>query len=189
MSCRGPARQHGLVLVTSLLMLVLVTILAIGMFRSFGVDEKIAGNMREKQRALNAAETAEQFAESYLSSGAAITAAACTGFVTSTAGQVCTQTQQAQGLDPAALPWTKGVNYIPATMALPVSTGGGSGNYYANPVFYIGFLTTTTDVHTGVTTSYYQIDAAGFGGSANTAAVVEATYQISSVSTNLYANQ
>ena len=39
------------------------------MFRSFGLDEKIAGNMREKHRALTAAETAEQYAEWWLSNG------------------------------------------------------------------------------------------------------------------------
>jgi type IV pilus assembly protein PilX len=186
MTSRHPKRQRGLVLVTSLLMLVLVTILAIGMFRSFGVDEKIAGNMREKQRALNAAETAEQFAESYLSSGTVAAATACTGPVNSNVGQVCSSTLQAQGFDPAVLNWPAQVNYIPATMALPTS---GVGSYYKNPAYYIGFITSTNNAATGFTTSFYQIDAVGYGGSSNTAAVVEATYQISSVSKNLYANQ
>jgi len=58
-----------MVLVTALLMLVVVTILGLAMFRSFGLDEKIAGNLREKQRALSAAETAEQYAEYWLTSG------------------------------------------------------------------------------------------------------------------------
>jgi type IV pilus assembly protein PilX len=40
--------QGGMVLITALLLLIVVTILAVGMFRSFGLDEKIAGNMREK---------------------------------------------------------------------------------------------------------------------------------------------
>jgi type IV pilus assembly protein PilX len=188
MTSRHPKRQRGLVLVTSLLMLVLVTILAIGMFRSFGIDEKIAGNMREKQRALNAAETAEQFAESYLSSGTVLAATTCTAPVNSNVGQVCSSTLQAQGLDPAVLPWTAGVNYIPATMAFPIATSG-AGNYYTVPAYYIGFITSTNNPATGFTTSFYQIDAVGYGGSSSTAAVVEATYQISSVSKNLYANQ
>ena len=63
------ARQSGMVLITALLLLIVVTILADGMFRSFGLDEKIAGNMREKHRALNAAETAEQYAEWWLANG------------------------------------------------------------------------------------------------------------------------
>jgi type IV pilus assembly protein PilX len=178
---QSTAGQRGLVLVTSLLLLVVVTILAIGMFRSFGLDEKIAGNVREKQRALNAAETAEQYAEQWLSSGSATSAVACpAAFVNSSVGEVCTSTMQAQGADPAVIPWTKGgVNYIPSTMALPT----GVGAYYQVPAYYIGFLNTATV--NGVTTTIYQIDAVGYGGSPNTAAVVETTYQVQSGVKNL----
>ena len=61
-----PVRSHrlqcGMVLITSLLLLVVVTLLAVSMFRSFGIDEKIAGNIRDKQRATAAAESAVVFA-------------------------------------------------------------------------------------------------------------------------------
>ena len=40
---RQRAHTRGMVLVTALLMLIVVTILALAMFRSFGLDEKIAG--------------------------------------------------------------------------------------------------------------------------------------------------
>ena len=36
------------------------------MFRSFGTQEKIAGNLREKERALHAAESAQQYGEWWL---------------------------------------------------------------------------------------------------------------------------
>jgi type IV pilus assembly protein PilX len=180
------AAQRGLVLVTSLLLLVVVTILAIAMFRSFGLDERIAGNVREKQRALNAAETAEQFAETWLSQGNGSSAIACTTFVSSNAGQVCTSTLQAQGINPANLPWPQGVNYVPQTptpMALQNNNTGGQGTYYTNPAFYIGFLNTA--MVNGVSTTIYQIDAVGYGGSGNAAAVVEATYQVQASTKNL----
>jgi type IV pilus assembly protein PilX len=180
------AAQRGLVLVTSLLLLVVVTILAIAMFRSFGLDERIAGNVREKQRALNAAETAEQYAETWLSQGNGSSAIACTIFVPSTTGQVCTITLQAQGINPANLPWPQGVNYIPQTptpMVTTGNTGGGQGTYYNNPAFYIGFLNTA--MVNGVSTTIYQIDAVGYGGSGNAAAVVEATYQVQASTKNL----
>ena len=45
-------KEGGIVLISSLLLLLIVTVMALSMFRSFGVQEKIAGNMREKQRAL-----------------------------------------------------------------------------------------------------------------------------------------
>jgi type IV pilus assembly protein PilX len=182
------AAQRGLVLVTSLLLLVVVTILAIAMFRSFGLDERIAGNVREKQRALNAAETAEQFAETWLSQGNGSSAIACAAPVTYPVVQVCTTTLQAQGINPAILPWPQYVNYVPQTPTPMVSTGvgnaiGGQGTYYTNPGFYIGFLNTA--MVNGVSTTIYQIDAVGYGGSGNAAAVVETTYQVQASTKNL----
>ena len=174
------ARQSGMVLVTSLLLLIVVTLLAVGMFRSFGLDEKIAGNVREKHRALNAAETAEQYAEYWLTSVGGTPVACAAGFVSITPGQVCTNLLA----NPAQVPWTAGVNYTPAvgTSAMNV-TGltGGQGAYYNNPAFYIALL--------GLSPSglgkIYQIDAVGYGGSADTAAVVEATYIVQSSTKDL----
>src|ERR1700678_3801318 len=60
------AAARGVLLISSLLLLLVVTIIALSMFRSFGIQEKIAGNMREKQRALQAAESAEVYAEVWL---------------------------------------------------------------------------------------------------------------------------
>ena len=72
--------QRGMVLVSSLLLLIVVTIIALSMFRSFGIQEKIAGNMREKQRALQAAESAQSFAENWLETNSAGTASVpCSG--------------------------------------------------------------------------------------------------------------
>jgi type IV pilus assembly protein PilX len=172
-------RQSGMVLVTSLLLLIVVTLLAVGMFRSFGLDEKIAGNVREKHRALNAAETAEQYAEYWLVTvgGTPITCAA--PFVAINPGQVCSNLLA----NPAQIPWPAGVNYIPSVTSAMNVTGtiGGQGAYYKNPAFYIAYL--------GVAPSglgnIYQIDAVGYGGSADTAAVVEATYIVQSSTKDL----
>jgi len=173
------ARQSGMVLVTSLLLLIVVTLLAVGMFRSFGIDEKIAGNVREKQRALNAAETAEQYAEYWLATvgGTPITCAA--PFVSVNPGQVCNNLLA----NPAQIPWPAGVNYIPTVTSAMNVTGvnGGQGAYYKNPAFYIAFLGLSPS---GLGT-IYQIDAVGYGGSVDTAAVVEATYIVQSSTKDL----
>jgi type IV pilus assembly protein PilX len=165
--------QGGMVLITSLLLLIVVTILAVGMFRSFGLDEKIAGNVREKHRALNAAETAEQYAEWWLSSGNGSNGINCTTMVTASVGQVCSNVMTNAGSVP--LPWGVGVSYAPgAPTAMNITTAGGAGAYYYSPTFYISYL--------GVSPSglgaVYQIDAAGYGGSPDTAAVVESTYLV-----------
>ena len=42
--------ERGIALVSSMLLLLIITILALSMFRSLGTQEKIAGNVREKDR-------------------------------------------------------------------------------------------------------------------------------------------
>jgi type IV pilus assembly protein PilX len=177
------ASQRGMVLVSSLLLLVVVTILAIGLFRSFGMDEKIAGNTREKQRALQAAISAEQFAEWWLSIGNTVSNVTCSTTVQAPATvQVCSNTLPSVLTGGAAaialVPWkiagaAVGVNYTPPNMTVTATST--AGTYYTNPVFYISYLGVGIGPGGGQG-PVYQIDAAGYGGSPNTAAVVESTY-------------
>ena len=181
---RQPARARGMVLVTSLLMLIVVTILALAMFRSFGLDEKIAGNLREKQRALSAAETAEQYAEYWLTSGGGSANApliTCTAPAPASAPTIC--------VNPIAsatqIPWLASGNVVgvPYTPQVPtpmnVQTSPVQGSYFATPQFYVQWLGTTANG------TIYQIDAQGFGGSPDTVAVVESTYIVQTSVKNL----
>jgi type IV pilus assembly protein PilX len=178
------AHARGMVLVTALLMLVVVTILALAMFRSFGLDEKIAGNLREKQRALSAAETAEQYAEYWLTTGGGSANApltTCTAPAPASAPTIC--------LNPIAsatqLPWLASGNVVgvPYTPLVPtpmtVSTTPAQGSYYATPQFYVQYLGANANG------TIYQIDAQGFGGSPDTVAVVESTYIVQTSVKNL----
>jgi type IV pilus assembly protein PilX len=185
-------RQRGVVLVTSLLLLIVVTLLAVGMFRSFGLDEKIAGNVREKQRALNAAETAEQYAEYWLSNNANAVPVTCSTTSTSTIGaQVCVNPLPTivPNNDVTLLPWTVAATgsavgttytYSPAGFGMTILSSG-ANNFYAAPAFYISLLGTSNAG--GNSATVYQIDAVGYGGSPDTAAVVESTYSITSSTT------
>jgi len=166
-----------MVLVTALLLLLVVTILAVGMFRGFGLDEKIAGNIREKHRALNAAESAEQYAEWWLSQGNGSTGVACNALAPATAPVVCSNPIVAAPSDVSSLPlpWTVGVNYAAGTpTAMGIQAGPAATDYYASPTYYVQYLGPSP---TGSGT-IYQIDAVGYGGSADTAAVVETTYLV-----------
>jgi type IV pilus assembly protein PilX len=170
-------RQRGMVLVTALLLLVVVTLLAVSMFRSFGQNEKIAGNTREKHRAVNAAETAEEYAEWWLLAGNGSAGITCTVNVVATpaapAGQVC-----ATGDTPASftsLPWALGVTYAPQGMSVTGNLGG-LGSYYLPPEFYITYLGSGGPANNP--TAMFQIDAVGYAGSPDTAAVIETVYQI-----------
>jgi type IV pilus assembly protein PilX len=177
-------RERGVVLVSSLLLLLVVTILAVAVFRNYGLGEKIAGNQREKQRALHAAESAQQYAEWWLSSGNGVTTPViCSALVPAAIGQVCANILPSIALNQnvANLPWqiggaNVGVNYAPPNMQF--NTAGGVNQYYQTPLFYISYLGTTADSSTSNFKLLYQVDAVGYGGSQNAVAVVESTYYV-----------
>ena len=163
-------QQRGMVLVTALLLLIVVTILAVGMFRSFGLDERMAGNVREKNRALNTAESAEQAAEYWLLNNSS-TGVSCTAPVTWPTAQICNTAMAASAV--TQLPWTAGVNYAPPS--INVTATAGQNTFYDNPRFYITYLGLTPSGLSKI----YQIDAYSYGAAPDTAAVVEATYAVS----------
>jgi type IV pilus assembly protein PilX len=176
------AHERGYVMITSLLLLLVVTIMAVSMYRSFGVQEQIAGNLREKGRALQAAESAQQFAEQWLSTGSnSQNVVTCNGSATAltvaaTQQRVCSNalTAATGGLATSA-PWIDssskyyGVLYTPPGM----SVGTAQQNpYYAAPGFYIYQMGASADGSGNV----YKVDAYGYGGSPSSVAVVESTY-------------
>jgi type IV pilus assembly protein PilX len=183
------ARERGMALVTSLLLLLIITILALSMFRGFGSQEKIAGNLREKDRALHAAENAQQWAEWWLLQGnnAAIGAVTCAAPALSAnvnAVAICNQTltntlggsYAGQPVTAAPLPWSMGFTYTPPNMSTTPGVNGTNGDppYFAAPGFYIADLGGAAD---GLGEAY-QVSAYGFGGASTTVAVVESTYEV-----------
>jgi type IV pilus assembly protein PilX len=185
---RPPAVQRGMALISSLLLLMIITILALSMFRGFGTQERIAGNLREKDRAFHAATSAQQYAEWWLAqnNNAAIGAVACAAPLLSAnlgQGQICNQTlPNATGLAAGALivqvplPWALGVTYLPPNMSVTAGVNGPNGDppYAATPAFYISDVGVAAD---GAGEAY-QIDAYGYGGAATTVAIVESTYEV-----------
>jgi type IV pilus assembly protein PilX len=176
------ARQRGVVLMTSLLLLVVVTILALAMFRSFGLQERVAGNTRERQRALHAAEGAQSYAEWWLSNNSTSAAAVCSTLLSAnlSQGQICSNKLSATVASVVSVPWTSGgaavgVTYNPGN-AMTVTTAAAQDTYYDVPRFYIADLGVSADGRGEI----YQVDAAGYGATANTVAVVESTLIVTS---------
>jgi type IV pilus assembly protein PilX len=170
---RQPARHRGMVLITSLLLLLVMTILGVAMLRTFGIEERTAGNTREKQRAIHAAESAQTYAEWWLSAlpGSNATSGAQCDTVSLTPG-VCSNPLQSV----TTLPWNAGVSYMPPM--LTVASPGTADGYYAAPGFYVTFLTSSYDPASATLTQTYQVDAHGYGGTQNAAAVVESDYSV-----------
>ena len=192
------AAQRGVALVSALLLLVIITILALSMFRSFPTQEKIAGNVREKQRAYHAANSALSFAEFWLAAQPYVLTAAVP-YATQTAlfdgnlmaGQVYTNPLYTLPGQPAGLvanvtnvPWTFGgaligTKYVPPGMTIagagvPLDAPNNDTTYAAAPVYYISDLGPAADAKGHV----FQIDAYAYGGSTGTVAVVESVYEI-----------
>jgi type IV pilus assembly protein PilX len=194
-SYRARFAQRGVVLVASLLLLIVVTIIALSLFRSFGVQEKIAGNMREKQRALQAAESAQVFAEIWLSNNGTGPSVGCTGMLNGNIdqGQICANTLPTAVADVTSVPWLiggqpVGVTYLPtgaANMSIKTTTSVAdllNPSYFGTPTFYISDMGPSADAT--IPGEVYQVDAYGYGGSSNTVAVVESTYAVYTSSRN-----
>ncbi len=169
--------QHGYVLIIGLLFLVILSLLSVTMFRGFGLQEKIAGNTREKQRAFEAAQSALQYGEWWLGQGNGSAGAACNAVINANDPanlQVCANALP----DPVNLPWTPArADYVPPSMTVAAGGGIGAGNdinYAAAPSLYIQYLGLSPD---GLS-MLFRVTGAGYGGSAGTAAVVQSTYQL-----------
>lgn len=183
---RRARRDLGMVLITSLLLLLVVTILALAMFRGVGLENRIAGNVMDKQRALEAANTTEDYAEQWLinnvSSTTPVTCSSST--FPGTTPTICANTiATATGASALDVPWggssPVGYLYNPITTGtntlFTVSTTGGVDDYYQAPTVYVAYLggdATTPNAFD------YQVDAWSYGGSTGTVAIVESVYQV-----------
>ncbi len=164
-------------LISGMLLLVVLTILAMSMFRGYGTQQKIAGNVREKQRAVSAAVSAQQFAEYWLGSNTPPPAGDCTGMGLSSVAQVCNNSP-----DFTIVPWSLDAKPVGITFATFNSTAQVSndenptqGSYFSTPMFYVTDLGQSAAGPGEV----YQIDATGWGGTPDTVAVVESTFLLS----------
>jgi len=193
MSARPIRFERGMALIASLLLLIVITVLGVAMFRSFGLQEIVSGNTREKTKALHAAESAEGYAEWWLTQNGAINA---TSGVNCTAGvlnantnnvQICSNilaNSVANG-NVAVVPWIIGGGEAAVAYTPPYLTVGSNSTniYYEAPRFYISFISGTYNATIGAQTNNYLIDAVGYGGTANAVAVVESGYTVTQIFT------
>jgi len=146
--------ERGFILVMGMMFMLMCTLLGLAMFRSFGLQERVAGNTRDKQRAFEAAQTTLQYGEWWLRSGADTTPVTCSDVADGNQlakMRVCDSALA----DAAQLPWPARIEYQPPAMQyLGLSPEG------------TGFL--------------YQVSAYAYGGNADTAAVVQSTYKLTS---------
>ncbi|WP_426101491.1 pilus assembly PilX family protein [Massilia sp. TSP1-1-2] len=168
-------KQRGVVLITSLVILVVISLLALYMFGGFTQDEKISGNTREKARAVDAAFAALNNAQFWMGQpdhtykGNWITGVPCSAM--SATPVICSNE-----LDkPTTLPWASG--YTPTLDGMTVSAEGGTpGTYAASTKYHIQYIETV-----GKTpgSAMYRVTATASGGNATAVAVEQAIFMVS----------
>lgn len=162
-----PARQRGIALVVSLIFLLVVTLIAVGSIRDTVLEEKMAGNTRDRNIAFQAAESgvreAEQFIEGIVSMG---------NFASS-AGLYARTQDEPTFWDEAT--WLDGSKHAISTRAYGA---------YAPPQYIVKHLTTVTENTGALNLSGYgdnkgtgevtifRITVRGTGGNADSAEVI-----------------
>lgn len=165
-------QEEGFALIISLMMMIVLTIILVALMRGSWLQEAMAGNTREKIRALNAAQSAAKYAEYWLNNNNAVvpsTTVTCAGVITT---QICSN---AAAISTSTPPLSSYTEYAPT--GATTSASGGSNTYYRNPGYYIQYLGTNSSSSQVV----YRITAFGYGGNQYAVAVVQSNVGIKAV--------
>ena len=181
-----PMRQRGFSLVVSLVMLLLMTLLGLVLMRNLIVNQNAAGNLAEKQRAIDAAQTGMDAVQFWLAqpgnvyNGSWNTGVDCSQNQPSASSPtVCSNAAPM----PDPLPWDQASQFQAA--AMQVQTTGGVGTYAAAVQYHVQYLGSTT---VNPPTALYKVTAAGQGGNATAKAVIESVFQVQTLSRDIGGN-
>jgi len=192
-------RQGGAVLVISLMILLILTLIGINAMTTATLEERMAGNLRDYNLALEAAETAVRDGERWLVQRASARGTDFgfpvfpalpnrandevwhfDGFATS-AGCAGPNSTDVTQQNPATC-WTPQAWMLANTPALP--PGPGSPTYNAPPLYAIEFVSiarddTSAELPPNQNGRYmYRVTARGVGGTANAEAYVQSVYAV-----------
>lgn len=176
-----PRSQHGAVLIVSLLLLLVMTVLALGASQSTRLQERMAGSTRNQDLAFQAAEAALRAGERWVDNPAMVAAplpcnsAPCLVWER---GLLDSQVSyQDQAFQPRSWWTTVATPYVDSGQAI-----SGTGLAVAEPQFYVEELEEVPDALSippnGPPPSrmYYRVVARGEGGTANANVVLHSTF-------------
>lgn len=180
----GPGRAGGYVLVVCMLLLVGASLVGVALLRFTTLQERLASNTREKQRALEAAQSALRYGEQWLLLGNPGSGTECKGEKTAAAdlqacsnplsgSQGCLDSLKGSMANPEN--WPARFTYIPAGMTVAAGGGvaaSGDANYASAPGLYIEYAGTAP----GGVGVLYCVTGYGGGASAGTLAVVRSLF-------------
>lgn len=170
--CPAPRmkHQHGLALVSALLMLVIITLLGVSLFMGVSLQQKAAGNSLEKSRALEVAQSVTTVAENWLDQYSYSQVPQSCGSAT-TAFRVCASSPAAPA-DPTSW-YSVGATQVNLS-GIQLSSGAAENRYAAKPAVWITYLGRASMGPGGL----YEIDTQAYGGNKNTVAVIQAVYYV-----------
>ncbi|MDH3305864.1 MAG: PilX N-terminal domain-containing pilus assembly protein [Gammaproteobacteria bacterium] len=160
-------RQRGVVLIVSLILLLVVTLLAVSSMQGTALEEKMAGNTRDRNLAFQTTESAIREAETYIESVVSL------GSFNGAAGLF--------GLTDIEPYYAMGTTWSDATQHVVADSGYGA---YARPQYFIKHFTTVKGTEGAMNMSGYgdnkgtgdvsvfKITSRGTGGSADSAEVI-----------------
>lgn len=170
-------RQEGAALIVSLMFLVMMTLIGVTAMTSTNLEEKMAGNSRDYNLALQAAEAALRDSWIHIN-GTKISGA--TGFNSPCAYGLCLLSVTTIPVW-ASVDWSAtgpSIVYGSQTGALPLLTG--TGGVSQQPRYFIELIPYTAPgvtARTGAKQYIYRATARGFGGSNTAQATLQATFK------------
>ena len=172
----GHGSERGVALLLCLILLICVAVLGIYGMRSVMLGERIAGNTLEKQRSLQAAETALRYGEWWLLDHNQHAAQDCAEPERNGNNPAAMRICKLRLSQPATVPWLSRTEYQPPNMAFSQSGGlsGGDVNYYAAPQLHIHYL--GEGVRLRDSGRFFEISGAGYGGQKSTVSVLQSTF-------------
>ena len=171
--------QSGAVLIISMIMLLLLTLIGVTGTGVTGLEEKMAGNMRDSNLAFQAAESALKAGEVYLGTTSTLPAFNCTNGLYPAQGTGCTTTNVTSTTAPMPPVW-ENINWsINSVLYVGVLA-----NLNANPRYIIEKMPcrdANLDGDCGdgnLDQNVYRVTARATGGTADTVVIVQSIVEI-----------
>ncbi len=167
-------RQRGVVLVVALIMLVVITLLGVSAMQVTSLEERMAGNMRDRSLAFQSAEAALRDGERLLTQLALPAFDGTNGLYQAPAVNALPVWMQADGRPQDAAFWNANARTYTGTVA-GVSA---QPRYVIEEVARLPGVGDSLEGDTPVPDiTYYRVTARGLGGSATAVVVLQSTYR------------
>ena len=172
-------KQRGFSLLISLIILLLMVLLGVVLLRNVISDQNASGNVVEKQRAIEAAQTGLDAVQFWMTQPGTLYNGIWNTGVNCSADQpprntpvVCSNALA----NPTDLSWASSANaFQPPASAMPISANGGLGTYAATVKYSVQFLGTGSD---NPPSALYKVTTLGTGGNDAAKAVIESVFQV-----------